>query len=248
MRKSIVVPDVSAPHPTARPRRLAGEVTTGARRYHLTWLVPAAIMLTDQATKAVQPDGTFVVNTGGAAFIPRDIGDALWRNPILGAVSDSVGAVLLVTALLYARRLSGRLRAGTLMTLAGGLSNLADRLGTASLAHPALPRGSIDWIPVWPGAITNVADIFIATGSLIVGCTLMPFAVRSRRRAVRPGLRLRLAAASAALIAVAVWSGVWQANRQAVIQHEEHPATTCTAEAWTSAEDWLSWGCGTAQP
>jgi hypothetical protein len=130
------------------------------------------VVLLDQATKAVQPTGAFIVNTGGAAILPSALGDALWKSPTLGAACDTLDSVLLAVALQFTRGLrTTRSRVGAIAVLAGLLSNLADRLGASSLFHAGLPRGSIDWIPVplWPAARTNLADVAIALGALVLG-------------------------------------------------------------------------------
>jgi len=174
--------DASKYRATGRPGARWGRITARLRPHDL-WLLPGAVVLADQVTKAVQPPGSFAVNTGGAAVIPGTIGDALWQSPTFGAVTDTVDAALLVIALLYSRQLPGRCRTGALIAIAGGLSNLADRLGATSLAHSALPRGSIDWIALWPGVKTNLADLGIAAGLLVAGSALLPLAVRAVRRA-----------------------------------------------------------------
>jgi hypothetical protein len=49
-------------------------------------LLCLAIVLVDQASNAVQPAGTFVVNTGGSAILPSALGDALWRSQTFGGL------------------------------------------------------------------------------------------------------------------------------------------------------------------
>jgi hypothetical protein len=58
-----------------------------------------AILLIDQASKAVQPAGTFIVNTGGATILPSALGDTLWKSQTFGAACDTIDTVLLVAAL-----------------------------------------------------------------------------------------------------------------------------------------------------
>lgn len=228
------------------PRSAAARVATHARTPGL-WVAPVAVLLADQLTKAIQPAGTFAVNTGGAAVIPGTIGDALWQSHTFGAVTDTVDAMLLVIALHYSRRLPGRYRLGALVSIAGAFSNLADRLGTASLAHSALPRGAIDWIPLWAGVRANLADFCIAAGLLLASSALVLHAARAARRIIlRPSHRLRVLATTAALIAVAAWSGIWQANRDATLEqlvqvHQPPPA--CVAQSWVNIEEWISRGC-----
>jgi hypothetical protein len=90
--------DASKYRATGRPGARWGRITARLRPHDL-WLLPGADVLADQVTKAVQPPGSFAVNTGGAAVIPGTIGDALWQSPTFGAVTDTVDAALLVIAL-----------------------------------------------------------------------------------------------------------------------------------------------------
>ncbi len=176
-------PGPSGPAPTRPGPSRAGQSTPGPSGHPPTGAIPRlpslrerwapalclAVVLADQASKAAQPPGTFIVNTGGAAILPAALGDALWKSPTLGAVCDTVDAVLLLGAMSLSRKLRTiRHRIAATAVLAGLLSNLADRLGASSLFHVGLPRGSIDWIPVplWPTARTNLADVVIALGAL----------------------------------------------------------------------------------
>jgi len=142
---------------TAKPPRRPDGHPTAARsdRVH-TWppsglltargqpvsLLCLAILLGDQTSKAMQPAGTFIVNTGGPAILPSALGDTLWRSQTFGAACDSIDAVLLMAALGAVSRVTntGQRLAATAV-LAGLLSNLLDRLGASSLFHADLPRG-----------------------------------------------------------------------------------------------------------
>jgi hypothetical protein len=174
--------------PRPRPSSLRVSPLSLRVRRHWASALCLAVVLVDQATKAVQPTGAFVVNTGGAAILPSALGDALWRSPTLGAACDTLDTVLLLVALNLTRRLSttkNRLAANAV--LAGLFSNLADRLGTASLFHAGLPRGAVDWIPVplWSTARTNLADLVIALGILALGYRTLRHAALAARSFAR---------------------------------------------------------------
>jgi hypothetical protein len=196
-----------------RTQLRGGPLQTRGRRISLLCI---AIVLADQASKAVQPAGTFVVNAGGPAVLPSVLGDALWKSQTVGAASDSIDAVVLMAALGAVRTVAntGQCVAITAV-LSGLLSNLLDRLGASSLFHTGLPRGCIDWIfvPAWPSAKTNIADIVIALGILALAYHAGSRTVRAGSVLVRPVPTKRLAAAVAGVIALATWTAIWQANR-----------------------------------
>lgn len=209
-------------------------------------LVILVVVLVDQATKAVQPAGTFFVNTGGWSIFPSALGNALWNSHTFGAVCDTADTVLLLLGLRTAGKLTNtRQRTATTALLAGLLSNLIDRLGGASLFHAGLPRGAIDWIPVpaWATATTiNIADIVIVLAAL----SLAYHPVRQVTHALRAFARsraARLAAAAAGLIAVAIWTTAWQANRHNAEKQPTAPAKTTeihTAATYLSGGmDWV---------
>jgi ABC-type transport system involved in cytochrome c biogenesis permease subunit len=217
------------------------------RPYRLRWapLLCLAILLVDQASKAVQPAGRFVVNTGGAAILPASLGDILWKSQTLGAACDTADAVILLAALRMTRSLADtRQQVAATAVLAGLLSNLVDRLGGSSVFHAGLPRGSIDWIPVppWPTGRTNVADIVIVLGVLV-------FTYRPARRTIhaiqalaRRSRAARLATAAAGLIAIAIWATVWQANRHAAdLRTTARSETTERCVATSHAGDGMDW-------
>ena len=211
-------------------------------------LLCSAILLVDQTSKAVQPAGGFVVNTGGAAILPTSLGEILWKSQTFGAACDTVDAVLLLAALRMTRRLAdARRQVAATAVLAGLLSNLVDRLGGSSVFHAGLPRGSIDWIPAppWPAGRTNVADIVIAVGILAFTYHPARHAIQAIHALVRRSRAARLAAAAAGLVAVAIWTTIWQANRQAAeLQTPARSGTTaqCSATSHPSeGMDWLSY-------
>jgi hypothetical protein len=179
----------------------------------------------DQPTKAVQPTAALIVNAGRSVFVPDTVSDFLWNSQSHGALTDTVDTALLLAALMLARRLSNRAwRVGATMAFTGLLSNVADRLGAASLTHPSLPRGAIDWIPLGK-YVTNLADIFIALGVLI-------FTIDCLRGAVRrlgPHRSVRITAAVAAVTAIAIWANFWQTNRHTITMRQQtiaHSAVT----------------------
>ena len=251
MRTSAVAPAPSG-HPERAPahsrpgsvqaRPPAAQLITGGRRLSLPSL---AIPLVDQASKATQPAGKFTVNTGGPAIL---LGDTLWKSPTLGAACDSIDAVLLIAALIAVRTVTNTSeRVAVTAVLAGLLSNLGDRLGASSLFHAGLPRGSIDWIPVpaWPSAKTNIADIVIALGILALTYHAACRTIRASQALARLVPATRLAAAATGVIALAVWTATWQANRHTAELHpttrSETPSQCPAAIAYSSdGMDWVS--------
>jgi hypothetical protein len=216
-------------------------------RAHWVPLQCSAIVLIDQATKAIQPTGTFVVNPGGAAIVPSPVDDALWRSQTFGAACDTAAAAVLLTALAVANRLANPSpHVAATGVLTGLLSNLIDRMGAASLFHDGSPRGCIDWIPVplWPAARTNIADIVIAVGVLALAYRTARRAIHAGRRLVRSSRHARTVVACTGLIAIAIWTTLWQANRNAAgVETTIRPetATQCASTVYTSdGKDWLS--------
>jgi signal peptidase (SPase) II len=190
-----------------------------------------AVVLVDQASKAVQPSGGFVVNTGSAALLPPAVGDALWNSPTMGAACDTVDTVVLLVALSLARRCASAVnRAAALAVVAGLLSNLVDRLGASSLFHAGLPRGSIDWIPVplWASARTNVADVAIGLGVLVIGTTGVRHAAAAINRITHRNRAARLVAMTLCIALLAGWTTYWQANRQAAVAEPPSPSKMCS--------------------
>ncbi len=211
-------------------------------------LICLAVVLVDQVSKALQPTGSFVVNTGGGGILPAAIGGALWNSPTLGAACDTLDTVLLLAALRMTGRLANtRQRVGATAVLAGLLSNLVDRLGGSSLFHAGLPRGAIDWIPIplCPTTKTNVADIAIALGALALAYRPARHAVHAIQALLHRRRAARLAAAAAGLIVVAIWTTIWQANRHAAearVTARSETAAHCTAASYPSdGMDWISY-------
>lgn len=218
----------------------------GTRGRRVT-LLCLAVLLVDQVSKAIRPTGTFTVNAGGAAILPSFLGDALWRSPTIGAACDTVDTVLLLAALGRVRRLTNTWqRTAATAVLAGLLSNLVDRLGGSSVFHPGLPRGSIDWIPVpaWPTARTNIADVIIALGVLALLYHPARHALLAVHDLARRTRAAQLGAATVGLIAVAIWTTMWQANRN-TMEHHPTPQSETFAQCATSypsdGMDWVSY-------
>jgi hypothetical protein len=211
------------------------------------------VLLVDQATKAALASGDFVVNTGNVAALPAGLSDTLWDSPTVGAACDTVDTVLLMVALNLTRKLGNAWnRLASVAVIAGLLSNLADRLGASSLFHADLPRGAIDWIPVplWPSARTNLADVAIALGVVVLGYQALRTAAVAVRGLTRRSRVARVAAATAAVLALAGWTTFWQANRNAVALDSPRPETSmsspttyigpCCSALWANPSDVVS--------
>ena len=227
-----------------RAASLARLFGTRGRRVALLCL---AVLLVDQVSKAIRPAGTFTVNAGGAAILPSFLGDALWRSPTIGAACDTVDTVLLLAALGRVRRLTNTWqRTAATAVLAGLLSNLVDRLGGSSVFHAGLPRGSIDWIPVpaWPTARANIADVIIALGVLALIYHPARHALLAVHDLARRSRAAHLGAAAAGLIAVAIWTTMWQANRNTMEHRPTNQSETfaqCTTSYPSDGMDWVSY-------
>ena len=220
-----------------------GRFLARGRRISLLCL---AVVLADQASKAVQPAGTFAVNTGGPAVLSSALGDALWRSQTVGAACDSVGAVVLMAALGAVRTVTNTgHRVAVTAVLAGLLSNLVDRLGASSVFHAGLPRGCIDWIsvPGWPSAKTNIADIVIALGVIAL---IWYAGRRTIHGLVHHVPTPRLAAVATGVLVLAVWTAVWQVNRHTAelgpTSRSERPSRCHAASVYSSdGMDWVSY-------
>ncbi len=122
-------------------------------------------------------------------------------------------------------------------------------LGGSSLFHAGLPRGSIDWIsvPAWPIAKTNVADIVIVIGVLALLYHSVRRVIRAAQALARRRRVVRLAAAAAGVIAVAIWTPIWQADRHSAelgpTTRSETPSQCGTAPVVYSSDgmDWVSY-------
>jgi lipoprotein signal peptidase len=214
--------------------------------YRRPLVVIAGVVGIDQVSKAVQHANQFVVNTGGAAIVPSSIGDFLWRSPHIGAVADTAAAAGLFAAVRLSGCLSGASRRVAAALVVGGLSsNLLDRLGFASLVHPGLPRGSIDWVPLGSHLRANLADAFIALGTALLLAVGVTCTVRKvlRRRPLSRTSKLAL------LLALLIWTSVWGANRHAAVADRQDVLSKVDLAALcrdayrypSIGVDWLSW-------
>src|SRR4051812_12509802 len=74
--------------------RIVADALRRGIRDRWTPLMCLAVVFVDQATKAVRPGGTFVVNTGGVALLPAPLERMLWKSQTYGAVCDTADMVL----------------------------------------------------------------------------------------------------------------------------------------------------------
>jgi hypothetical protein len=136
----------------------------------------AAVIGTDQAAKWWawrHLDGT-LVNAGGYILLGPVV-RSWWAGPVSGAVSDVIGGVVMILGrrqLLRKHHTIGVLIGGGLVA-AGWMSNLLDRLATHYWTAPSSMRGVVDFIPSGGTSRANVADLWIVTGALLLGLTLV---------------------------------------------------------------------------
>ena len=131
--------------------------------------VLAAAVVVDQVTKGWAwrnvPEAR--INYGGNAFV-GDTVSGWYADPVTGALLDFVDFGVLgfaVFVLARVRLTALALIPGALM-MGGWISNLLDRLGMHYWTAPGSVRGAVDFIPL--GRIYyNVADVFIAVGTLL---------------------------------------------------------------------------------
>src|SRR4051794_7558511 len=89
----------------ARVAAIMSALRHGVRERPLL-LLCLLIVFVDQASKAVQPGSTFLVNTGGAAILPVPLGSMLWKSQTFGALCDTADTVLLLVGLRVTHRLT----------------------------------------------------------------------------------------------------------------------------------------------
>jgi lipoprotein signal peptidase len=151
--------------------------------------VLAAAVVVDQVTKgwAWRHAPEVRINYGGNAFV-GDTVSRWYADPVTGALLDFVdfgvlGAAVFVLARLHLPAMA--LVPGALMT-GGWISNLLDRLGMHHWTAPGSVRGAVDFIPL--GRIHyNVADVFIAVGTLLF---LIALGVLAMNRSTRSWTQL----------------------------------------------------------
>lgn len=135
----------------------------------VVFAVLATAIAVDQVTKAWAwrnaPEAR--INYGGNAFV-GDTVSAWYADPVTGALLDFVDFGVLGLAVFALARLrlpAMALVPGALMT-GGWISNLLDRLGMHYWTAPGSVRGAVDFIPLG-NIYYNVADVFIASGTLL---------------------------------------------------------------------------------
>src|SRR5829696_7317844 len=161
----------------ATSEHMARKVDSARRVLVLAVLV--AVIVVDQVAKwwAWRHVSGADINYGGNALVGATVG-RWYADPTSGALLDLLDFGLLsvtVTMLLRRRRPVMVLITGTLMA-GGWIGNLADRLGMHYVTAPGSVRGAVDFIPL--GQIYfNVADIFIAGGTLLFLLTVTVWAI-----------------------------------------------------------------------
>jgi lipoprotein signal peptidase len=131
----------------------------------------AAVLVTDQAAKwlAWRHGDAALINEGG--FIALRPGVRAWfAAPTVGAIADGVGALLVAVAVaVLLRRPRCRLvLVGGGLVAAGWTSNLLDRFGLHDWTAPGSVRGVVDFIPSGGHSRSNVADLWILTGVVLL--------------------------------------------------------------------------------
>jgi lipoprotein signal peptidase len=143
----------------------------------------AVVIATDQAAKYVAwRHDAALLNQGGFIALRPDM-RAWFAAPTAGAIADAVGAALVVAgvALLLHRPRPRAVLLGAGLVAAGWTSNLLDRFGLHEWTAPGSVRGVVDFIPSGGRSRSNVADVWIA-----VGVVVLVLAANRRRRAARP--------------------------------------------------------------
>ncbi|HVU92499.1 MAG TPA: signal peptidase II [Jatrophihabitans sp.] len=152
----------------------------------------ALVVGTDQLAKALawrNVDGA-LVNQGG--FIALRPGVRAWfAAPVAGAVADGIGVLAVALGLVLVLRRARRpaVLVGTALLAAGWTSNLLDRLGLHELTAPGSARGVVDFIPSGGRSRSNLADLWIALGLLVLLLVLLLGAGAAAGRRVSPGRR-----------------------------------------------------------
>jgi lipoprotein signal peptidase len=157
------------------------------RQRALLGVIAVAVLAVDQAGKALawrSYHGT-VINPGGFYFL-GDTVRGWFAHPLVGSLSDCIAWLLLAVAAWWVqRRRRGRLvLIGAALVMAGFASNLADRVGLHRVTAPGSGRGVVDFIPSGGTSRSNIADLAIATGVVLMMIALGGW-VRTRRRAGR---------------------------------------------------------------
>ncbi len=133
----------------------------------------AVVISTDQAAKYLAwRHGVALLNQGGFIALRPDM-RAWFAAPTAGAIADGVGALLVIggVALLLHRRRRPTALLGAGLVAAGWTSNLLDRFGLHEWTAPGSVRGVVDFIPSGGRSRSNLADVWIALGVLLLVAT-----------------------------------------------------------------------------
>jgi lipoprotein signal peptidase len=170
----------NASYPAPTPRRHP------ARRQLIPLaLIGSVVIAVDQVGKALawRGDPDALVNHGGFFFLGQTI-RGWFAHPLIGSVADCVAWILLAIAVWwFQRKRRDRLvLIGAALVMAGFASNLTDRLGLHRLTAPGSTRGVVDFIPTGGTSRSNLADLAIAAGVVLL-TTIAARRVAARRRA-----------------------------------------------------------------
>jgi lipoprotein signal peptidase len=164
-----------------------GDAQSGTGQRWLLAAVSATVIGTDQAVKWWawrHVDGS-LINSGGYILLGPGI-RSWFADPASGALSDVIGGVVLIAAVrqLLRRRRSTCVLLGGSLVVAGWVSNILDRLGLHNWTAPGSARGVVDFIPGGGPGRSNVADLWIVVGALLLVYAL---ARRLAGRPIQPG-------------------------------------------------------------
>jgi lipoprotein signal peptidase len=160
-----------------------------ASRLHLrrAWLlvgVFTVVIVTDQASKwwAWRHVDGALINDGSYILLGPVI-RSWFAAPVSGAVANVVGLVVVIVAVgwLTRRSRSRLVLIGGALVAAGMLSNILDRLGLRAWTAPGTARGVVDFIPSGGPSRSNVADVWIVVGVLVLVAVLAARRARMRR-------------------------------------------------------------------
>ena len=154
------------------------------RRAWLLTAVFAVVIVTDQGTKwwAWRHVDGALINDGGYILLGRGI-RSWFAAPVSGAVADVVGLLVVSTAVTWLmRRSRSRLvLIGGALVAAGMLSNILDRRGLRAWTAPGTARGVVDFIPSGGPSRSNIADVWIVVGVVVLVVVLAARRARVRR-------------------------------------------------------------------
>ena len=106
-----------------------------------------------------------VVNAGSTWFLCSTV-SGWFADRLGGALLDGAGveALTLGAFLLLRRPRPRRVLVPALMAVGGWASNLLDRLGLHVVTAPGGGRGAVDFLPLGPRFLCNLADVAIVAG------------------------------------------------------------------------------------